>query len=47
MPAFDGVLTDAQIVAVLSWIKSTWPPRQRDLQRQVDEAERKNAAASH
>jgi len=43
MPAFEGVLTDAQIVAVLSWIKSTWPPRVRDLQRQVDEAERKNA----
>ena len=42
MPAFAGVLTDAQIVAVLSWIKSTWPPRIRDLQRQVDEAQRKN-----
>ena len=42
MPAFDGVLSDAQIVAVLSWIKSTWPPRIRDLQRQVDEAERNN-----
>ncbi len=40
MPAFEGVLTDAQIVAVLIWIKSTWPPRMRDLQRQVDEAER-------
>jgi mono/diheme cytochrome c family protein len=39
MPAFEGVLTDAQIVAVLSWIKSTWPPRIRGLQRQVDEAE--------
>ena len=25
MPAFDGVLTDAEIVAVLSYIKSTWP----------------------
>jgi mono/diheme cytochrome c family protein len=25
MPAYDGVLTDEQIVAVLSWIKSTWP----------------------
>ncbi len=25
MPAFEGVLTDAEIVAVLSYIKSTWP----------------------
>ena len=26
MPAFDGVLTDAEIIAVLSWIKAQWPP---------------------
>lgn len=25
MPAFEGVLSDAEIVAVLSWIKSRWP----------------------
>lgn len=25
MPGFDGVLTDHQITAVLSYIKSTWP----------------------
>ncbi|MBY0439926.1 MAG: cytochrome c [Burkholderiales bacterium] len=25
MPAFEGVLTDAEIIAVLSWIKSRWP----------------------
>jgi len=25
MPAFEGVLTDGEIVAVLSWIKSRWP----------------------
>ncbi len=25
MPAFEDVLTDAEIVAVLSYIKSTWP----------------------
>lgn len=25
MPAYEGVLTDAQIVAVLSYIKSEWP----------------------
>lgn len=26
MPAFDGVLTDEEIAAVLAYIKSTWPP---------------------
>jgi len=25
MPAYDGVLSDDEIVAVLSWIKSQWP----------------------
>ena len=25
MPAYDGVLTDDEIIAVLSYIKSTWP----------------------
>ena len=25
MPAYEGVLTDGEIVAVLSYIKSTWP----------------------
>ncbi|MCW5642715.1 MAG: cytochrome c [Rhodoferax sp.] len=25
MPIYDGVLTDAEIVAALSWIKSQWP----------------------
>ncbi len=29
MPAFDGVLSDAEIVAVLSFIKSRWPARIR------------------
>lgn len=29
MPAFDGVLSDAEIAAVLAYIKSTWPPRAR------------------
>ncbi len=27
MPGFGEVLTDADTVAVLSYIKSTWPPR--------------------
>ena len=29
MPAYAGVLTDAEIVAVLSYIKSTWPAEVR------------------
>lgn len=34
MPAFEGVLTDPEIVAVLSWIKAQWPP---EIRRQQDE----------
>ncbi|WP_157267437.1 c-type cytochrome [Azohydromonas aeria] len=30
MPAFEGVLSDEEIVAVLSWIKSKWPPSVRE-----------------
>ncbi len=29
MPAFGAVLSDAQIVAVLAFIKSTWPAKER------------------
>jgi mono/diheme cytochrome c family protein len=29
MPAFAGVLSDEEIIAVLSWIKSRWPPEVR------------------
>lgn len=29
MPAYDGVLSDAEILAALSWIKSRWPPAVR------------------
>lgn len=39
MPAYEGVLTDAEIVAVLSWIKAQWPP---EVRRQHDEV---NAAS--
>lgn len=35
MPAFDGILTDDEIVAVLAYIKSTWPERQRGFQAEV------------
>ena len=38
MPAFEGVLTDAEIVAVLSWIKAQWPREIRRQQEEVDAA---------
>jgi mono/diheme cytochrome c family protein len=40
MPAFDGVLSDAEIVAVLSWIKSQWPAEIRKHQADIDTAAR-------
>ena len=36
MPAFEGVLTDAEIVAVLSWIKAQWPPEIRKHQEEIN-----------
>lgn len=35
MPAFEDVLTDEQIRAVLAYIKSSWPERQRSFQAEV------------
>ena len=40
MPAFGGILSDAEIEAVLAYLKSTWPVRERQFQEQVSEAER-------
>ena len=37
MPAYAGVLSDEQILAVLSYVKSTWPA---DVRRRHDELER-------
>ena len=34
MPIYGGVLSDAEIVAVLSWIKAQWPP---EIRRRHDE----------
>ena len=45
MPAYDGVLTDEQIVAVLSWIKAQWPAGIRAKQEEVNAAALKNKAA--
>ena len=41
MPAFGGVLNDAEIVAVLSWIKSQWPAEIRRHQEEVNDAARR------
>lgn len=32
MPAFGGILTDDEISAILAFIKSTWPDREREYQ---------------
>jgi len=42
MPPYDGVLTDAQIVAVLSWIKAQWPPEIRARQAEIDRRHRES-----
>jgi mono/diheme cytochrome c family protein len=39
MPAFDGVLSDDQIRSVLTFIKSTWPERERQFQDRVSQNE--------
>lgn len=39
MPGFGDVLSEEDITAVLDYIKSTWPPRIRELQRERTEAE--------
>jgi len=35
MPAFGSILSDTEITDVLTYIKSTWPDRQRDFQAEV------------
>jgi mono/diheme cytochrome c family protein len=36
MPVYEGVLTDAEIIAVLSWIKAQWPAEVRARQDEVN-----------
>ena len=38
MPAYEGILSDREIVAVLSWIKAQWPPEVRRHQDEVNAA---------
>ena len=35
MLAFGDILSDEEIAAVLAFIKSTWPERQREVQAQI------------
>jgi mono/diheme cytochrome c family protein len=41
MPRYEGVLADQDIVAVLSYIKSTWPSDVRQLHDQLEASQRK------
>lgn len=45
MPAFAGVLSDAEIIAVLSWIKAQWPAEIRAQQDEVTRAARSNPSS--
>lgn len=36
MPAYAGILSDEEIIAVLAYIKSTWPPEIRKLNDEVN-----------
>ena len=40
MPAFQDVLTDEQIRAVLAFIESTWPDQEREAQAQISRNDR-------
>jgi hypothetical protein len=39
MPAFEGVLADTEIQAILDFIKSNWLARERDYQEARSRAE--------
>ncbi|RWB94582.1 MAG: c-type cytochrome [Mesorhizobium sp.] len=43
MPAFAGVMTDEEIRAVLTFIKSTWPERERQYQAEMSRREQEQA----
>lgn len=36
MPAYSGILTDEEIVAVLSYLKNAWPAEEREWQEKVN-----------
>jgi mono/diheme cytochrome c family protein len=39
MPGFEDVLSDAEIEAVLAFIKSTWPERERAYQSEISRSD--------
>lgn len=43
MPAYDGILTDREIIAVLSFIKSRWPAEVQAQHDRITEAQRPNS----
>lgn len=45
MPGFEGVLSDAEIHAVLAFIRSTWPDREREFQERQSRFERGERAS--
>lgn len=40
MPAYGSILSDAEIIAVLAYIKSTWPEEVREMQREASQRHR-------
>lgn len=46
MPAYDQVLSDAEIVAVLSWIRAQWPENIRAQHDEVNAQAARNRAAT-
>lgn len=44
MPGFADVLTDAEIRAVISFIKGTWPERERKMQERMNQQEKKSGS---
>lgn len=42
MPVYDGVLSDEEINAALSWIKAKWPPETRQRHDGINERHRKS-----
>lgn len=46
MPGFRNVMSDGEILAVLSFIKSTWPDRERQYQADMSRREREAALSA-
>lgn len=46
MPVYEGVLSDDDIIAVLSWIKAQWPAGIRERQERINAEHLKSRAGS-